>query len=91
MHRYFEFLEDISYAEYNSNQAHCIGEDKYVQKCSTRQSFIFPKFTSFKIGTLIMSFGGPFGSIKVHECQKVHSRELCVKKKEKKKIVCSSF
>ena len=31
-----------------------IGEDKYVQKCSTQQSFIFPKFTSFKIGTLIV-------------------------------------
>jgi hypothetical protein len=31
-----------------------IGEDKYVQKCSTRQSFIFPKFTSFKIGTLVI-------------------------------------
>ena len=27
-------------------------EDKYVQKCSTRQSFIFPKWHSFKIGTL---------------------------------------
>ena len=31
-----------------------IGEDKYVQKCSTRQSFIFPKFTSLKIGTLVL-------------------------------------
>ena len=28
-------------------------EDKYVQKCSTRQSFIFPKWHSFKIGTLV--------------------------------------
>ena len=27
-------------------------EDKYVQKYSTRQSFIFPKWHSFKIGTL---------------------------------------
>ena len=27
-------------------------EDKYVQKCSTRQSFIFPKRHSYKIGTL---------------------------------------
>ena len=27
-------------------------EDKYVQKCSTRQSFIFPKWHSYKIGTL---------------------------------------
>ena len=33
-------------------------DDKYVEKvfnkCSTRQSCIFPKFTSFKIGTLRM-------------------------------------
>ena len=32
-------------------------DDKYVEKvfnkCSTRQSCIFPKFTSFKIGTLV--------------------------------------
>ena len=28
-------------------------EDKYVQKCSTCQSFIFPKWHSFKIGTLV--------------------------------------
>ena len=28
-------------------------EDKYVEKCSTAQSFIFPKWHSFKIGTLI--------------------------------------
>ena len=27
-------------------------EDKYVQKCSTCQSFIFPKWHSFKTGTL---------------------------------------
>ena len=27
-------------------------EDKYVEKCSTAQSFIFPKWHSFKIGTL---------------------------------------
>ena len=27
-------------------------EDKYVQNCSTRQSFIFPKWHSYKIGTL---------------------------------------
>ena len=32
-------------------------DDKYVEKvfnkCSTRQSCIFPKFTSYKIGTLV--------------------------------------
>ena len=27
-------------------------EDKYVEMCSTAQSFIFPKWHSFKIGTL---------------------------------------
>ena len=34
-------------------------EDKYVEKCSTAQSFIFPKWHSFKIGTLAneMSLG----------------------------------
>ena len=26
-------------------------------KCSTRQSFIFPKWHSFKIGTLVTGFG----------------------------------
>ena len=30
-------------------------EDKYVQKCSTSQSFIFPKWHSYKIGTLTTS------------------------------------
>ena len=29
-------------------------KDKYVEKCSTAQSFIFPKWHSFKIGTLII-------------------------------------
>ena len=29
---------------------------KSVQKCSTAQSFTFPKFTSFKLGTLVCSF-----------------------------------
>ena len=27
-------------------------EDKYVEKCSIAQSFIFPKWHAFKIGTL---------------------------------------
>ena len=31
-------------------------EDKYVQKCSTRQSFIFPKWHYYKIGTLTLLF-----------------------------------
>ena len=36
-------------------------DDKYVEKvfnkCSTGQSCIFPKFTSFKIGTLLTHYG----------------------------------
>ena len=35
-------------------------EDKYVRKCSTRQSFIFPKWHSFKIGTLAMCWWNRF-------------------------------
>ena len=34
---------------------------KSVQKCSTAQSFTFPKFTSFKLGTLVISQ-------KLHNC-----------------------
>ena len=43
---------------------------KSVQKCSTAQSFTFPKFTSFKLGTLalvseLLGFGNPFFAVLV--------------------------
>ena len=49
---------DSTLCNQNIGEGESNNDDKYVEKvfnkCSTRQSCIFPKFTSYKIGTLVI-------------------------------------